>query len=322
MKLFERLLLLLLAIVPISMAQAQDSWPSRPVKIVVPFTPGSATDSILRVVLDKLSEELGKPLIVDYKPGAGGAIGTASVANAEPDGYTFLTHSSAFTSAPALYAKLPYDSRSDIAGVTLLGILPAVIIVNARSPYMTLKDLVAAVRAKPGVMTYGTGGVGSGMHMNSEKFNLAAGISGIHVPFKGSGEVMTELAAGRLDFAVISLTSARGFMRDGRVRALAVPSSARTSLAPELPTAAELGFAGGEYLAWIGMLAPSKTPRPIIQKFQEAIAKVVARPDVRARLQQQGADPSPISPAEFDRQIAAEIKVNQDLAKAAGIVAQ
>ena len=302
--------------------RAQEPWPSRPIRLVVPFSAGSATNIIARAVGDRLADELGKPLIYDYRAGAGGTLGTAQAARAEADGYTLLAHSSAFTTAPALYARLPYDTRQDLAGVTLLGVLPSVVVVPAASPLRTLGDLVAAARARGGGFNFGTGGIGSGMHMNSEKFNAAAGIRAVHVPFKGSGEVMTELAAGRLDYAVISLTSALAFMKDGRVRALAVPMARRSALAPDLATTAELGVAGAEYVAWIGLLAPARTPRAVLERVQAATARVVALPEVRSRLEQLGAEPQPITPAAFDQQIADEVRVNTALARAAGIPVQ
>lgn len=303
-------------------AAAQEPRTGPVLKIVVPFTPGSATDTIVRVYADRLGAELGRTVVVDYRPGAGGTIGASAVARSDADGSTLLAHSSAFTAAPALFSKLPYDTTGDLAGATILAALPSVLVVGAASPFRSVADLVAAAKASPGKLTYGTGGIGSGMHMHSEKTNIALGIRGIHVPFKGSAEVMTELAAGRLDFAVISLTSAQTFMRDGRVRALANPASARSTLAPEIPSLAELGFPGADYRAWVGLLAPARMPKPALDRLRNAVAAIAAKEDIRSRLAQMGAEPDPLPPAAFDRQIATEVKLNIDLAKAAGIQPQ
>ena len=293
------------------------TWPAKPIRVIVPFSPGGAVDVVARVVMEQVSKELGQPIVVDNRVGAGGTIGAAAVAKADPDGYTILVHSSSHTVAPALFAKLPYDAVGDFAAVIPLGSQPTALFVPAGRGYATVKDFVTA--AKAGKMSYGSGGVGNATHLNAERFQLSAGFKAEHVPFKGSPEALREVAAGRIDFSFSTLSPALPLVKEGRVQVLAVSSRQRASALPEVPTTLEAGYPDSDYNFWIGMLVPRGTSREIIDRLHKESAKALQLPQVQARLRALGADPMPMSSAEFDKLIVDEVAVNRALVKAAGI---
>ncbi len=293
------------------------TWPAKPIRVIVPFSPGGAVDVVARVVMEQVSKELGQPIVVDNRVGAGGTIGAAAVAKADPDGYTILVHSSSHTVAPALFAKLPYDAVGDFAAVIPLGSQPTALFVPAARGYATVKDFVTA--AKAGKMSYGSGGVGNATHLNAERFQLSAGFKAEHVPFKGSPEALREVAAGRIDFSFSTLSPALPLVKEGRVQVLAVSSRQRASALPEVPTTLEAGYPDSDYNFWIGMLVPRGTSREIIDRLHKESAKALQLPQVQARLRALGADPMPMSSAEFDKLIVDEVAVNRALVKAAGI---
>jgi tripartite-type tricarboxylate transporter receptor subunit TctC len=316
-----RLLIGALALAFASGAQAQ-TWPDKPVHIVVAFTPGSATDVIARSMSNELSARLGQPVIIENRPGAGGTIANAFVAKAAPDGYTLLVDSSGHTVNPWIYGNLSYDTVKDLKGVTLLARQPNVLVVSPDRSWKTVADLVNQAKAQPGKMSFASAGVGSATHMNGEKFKVAAGIDVLHVPYKGTPEALNDVMGGRVEYFFSPVVSALSLVRDNRVKALAVGSPQRASVLPDLPTTEEAGYKGSAYNYWAGLLAPAGTPPAVIERLNKELIAVLALPEVKERLAKIGADPSPTSPAEFDALVVRELAENGELVKAAGIKAQ
>ena len=293
-------------------------YPSSPVRIIVPFTPGSATDIMARVIGERLSPALGQPFIVENRPGAGGTIGIAQLAKATPDGHTVAVVSTGHVVNPVLYDNLPYDTIKDFAGVAPLANLPSVLIVPQTSGIRSTKDLVAFAKAKPGALNYGTAGVGSAAHINIEKFNLAADIKAVHIPFKGTPEILSETMTGRIQYAWVPLVSSVGALKEGKLTALAVSTKVRSPVLPEVPTIAEAGFPAAQFDFWVGMLAPVRTPREAVGRLNAEINRASQLPDVKERFAKLGAEPMPMSPEQFDRYIAEEANVLQKVMRAAG----
>jgi tripartite-type tricarboxylate transporter receptor subunit TctC len=297
-------------------ASAQQ-WPSKPIRAIVPFGAGSTIDVIGRIVLDPLSAALGQPIVVENRGGAGGSIGTAAVAKAEPDGYTILIHASAHSAAPAAYPNAPYDAARDIRGVAVFGVVPNVTVISPAKGIKTLKELVAA--AKKGSFTFASAGIGSATHWAAERLRLAAGFNALHVPFKGGPEALTQVASGEVDFMSIGVSSGLPFIRSGRLIPLAVSTARRSSILPEVPTNEEAGVPNSDYTFWNGVLAPAKTPDEIVRRLHDETMKVLAQPGVAARLKPQGLEPMPLAPAQLDALIAKEIETNKAIVKAAGL---
>ena len=305
-----------------SIASAQPlGYPNKIVHIIVPFSPGSATDIIARTIGDKLSAGLGQPVVVENRPGAGGTIGAGVVAAAAPDGYTLLVQSSGHTVNPHIYTTLSYDTLRDFAGVTTLVNLPNVLVIAPGKGIKSVQELVAAAKAKPGQLNYASAGSGSATHMNAEKFRAAAGFDAVHIPYKGTPEAITEVIAGRVDYFFAPMVSGLPMIKDGKVLALAVGSAKRSSVLPDVPTTVEAGVAGSDYNFWIGMLAPAKTPRDIVTRLNEEVLKALQAPEVKERLAKLGAEPLPMSPEQFDAYIREELAANARIVKAAGIKA-
>ena len=276
------------------------TYPAKPITIIVPFTPGSATDVAARLVGEKLNAAWGQPVIVDNRPGAGGTIGIAQTARAEPDGYTLAVVSTGHVVNPVLYKDLPYDTLKDLAGVAPIASLPSVLVVAPGLGVKNVKELVALANAKPGALNYGTAGVGSAAHINSEKFNHAAGIKAVHIPLKGTPPILAETMAGRVHFAWVPSLGSMGLLKDGKLVALAVSTPRRIAALPEVPTIAEAGYPGGEFNFWVGMLAPAKTPRDVLAKVNAEVNKALKLPEVIDRLAKLGAEPMSMTPTEFD----------------------
>ena len=302
-------------------ADAQ-SWPDKPVHIIVAFTPGSATDVIARSVSNELSARLGQPVIIENRPGAGGTIAAAQVAKSAPDGYTLLVNSSGHTVNPWIYTTLSYDTANDLKGVTILARQPNVLVVSPERGWKTVGDLVNQVKAQPGKMAFASAGVGSATHMNGEKFKVAAGIDILHVPYKGTPEALNDVMGGRVDYFFSPVVSALSLVRDKRLMALAVGSPQRASVLPDVPTTEEAGYKGSAYNYWAGLLAPAGTPPAVIERLNKELVAVLALPEVKERLAKIGGDPASTSPAEFDALVVRELKENGELVKAAGIKAQ
>jgi tripartite-type tricarboxylate transporter receptor subunit TctC len=301
-----------------SVASAQ-SWPSRPIRVNIPFGAGSATDIVPRIVFDRLSPQLGQPIVVENRGGAGGTLGTAAVAKADPDGYTLLAHSNAFSVAPAIYSNLPYDTLKDFAPVMPFGSLAAVLVMAPSKGFKTIQEMVAAAKAKPGSFNFASVGVGSGTHLSAEKLKLAAGFDAVHVPFRGGPEALTDVVAGRVDFYFCPVGTALPFIRDGRLVALVTNGAARDPQLPDVPTTVEAGYKGADFPIWIGLLAPAKTPRPIVDKLNAEIVKAVGTPAVNDKLAKAGVAPLIMTPDDFAARIKAEVADNLIVAKAAGI---
>jgi tripartite-type tricarboxylate transporter receptor subunit TctC len=294
------------------------NWPARPVRVIVAFSPGGVTDVIARVVAPKLAELWGQGVIVENRAGAGGSVGALAVARAPADGYTLLVHSSGYALNPAINPSLPYDPK-DLADVAPLASQPMLLVVSPASGIKDVQQLIALARSRPGEVNYGSAGIGSGAHFNSEKFRLAAGIDVVHVPYKGGAEAIHDTIAGRLTFTFNTITLALPHIRERRVVVLGVSSAQRSTLLPETPTIAEAGMPGFEYTFWNGLWAPAGTPAAVVEKIGRDVARVVAAPDVRERFAGLGAEPMAMTPAQFARFVTSEIEDAARVARAAGI---
>jgi tripartite-type tricarboxylate transporter receptor subunit TctC len=318
----KRILTVLAATLLAGSALAQGAWPSKPIRMIVPFTAGSVTDIVARTVGDAMSRSLGQPIVVENKPGAGGTIGAAQVAKAEPDGYTVLIHSSGHVLNPAIYSNLSYDTVKDLSGVTPLASVPNVLVVSPTRGWHTVADLVAAAKAKPGSLNYASAGTGSATHMNAEKFKLGAGIEAQHVPFKGTPEALTDVIGGRDDFFFAPMASALPMVKDGKLVALAVSTAQRSPALPDVPTTLEAGVPNSDYTLWVGLIVPSATPPAIVKRLHDEAVKAVNSPEVKTRLASLGADPFTMEPAAFNAYIRTEMDAAAIIAKNAKLKVQ
>ena len=301
-------------------ADAQD-WPAKNIRAVVPFSAGSATDIIPRTVFNQLSTDLGQTIVVENRTGAGGTLGAAAVARAEPDGYTWLAISSAHTIISSVYPNIGYDPVADFSGVIPLGNLPNVLVVAPSSGFKTVKDLVAAAKAKTGTMTYASAGAGTATHFSAERLRLAAGFEGSHIPFRGGPEAVTEVMTGRVDFYFAPMALVLPLINDGRLQALAVSSPMRASALPDVPTTVEAGYPNSDYLFWVGLFVPAKTPASIIAKLHQQTEKTLATVSMKEKLAKLGVEPMPMSSATLDALVKAEIPVNAAIVKATNLKA-
>jgi tripartite-type tricarboxylate transporter receptor subunit TctC len=300
-------------------AQAQDGYPNKPIRVVVPFAAGSTTDIIARAIADKMGQSMGQTLVVDNRGGASGTIGQQVVASAAPDGYTIMIHSSSHTVSPSTFAKLPFDTLADFAPVTPISTTPNVLVISPAKGVKSVQELVAKAKAEPGKMNFASAGQGSATHLNAEKFKMAAKIDATNIPFKGSGEAVSEVLAGRVDYYFSPIAPVIGQIREGQLLALAVGSPRRAAALPDVPTTAEAGVPGSEFNFWIGMMAPAKTPRAIVNRLHDEVVKALATPEVKERFLKLGADAWTLKPEAFDAYIRDEIKSNAALVKAAGL---
>ncbi len=294
-------------------------FPTKPIRIVVGFTPGGGPDITARLVAQKLTEAWKHQVVVDNRPGAGGTIAANTVAKANPDGYTLLSVSSAHAVAPAIYDKLPYDTQKDLAGITATATSKYLLVVSPGAAIRSVRDLLSAARAKPGQLNFSSAGVGSGSHFTAELFRSMAGISVVHVPFKGIPEALAETMSGRVQFFMSPIANAVNLVKEGKLAALGVTSARRDPLVPEVPTIAEAGVPGFESELWFGLLTSSKTPRALVAKLNGEITRILGEPDVKNRWTPLGLEPIPCAPEEFDRRIAREIVVFTKLARAGNI---
>jgi tripartite-type tricarboxylate transporter receptor subunit TctC len=312
-------LLLAAVIGAASIPASAQTWPTRPIRAVVPFTAGSTTDIVPRIVFDQLGVELGQSIIVENRGGAGGTIGAAAVAKSDPDGYTILANSSAHAISPSIYPNLPYDTARDFAGVVPFGISPNVLVISPARGIKTVQEFVAAAKAKPGSINFSSAGVGTATHMSAERFRFAAGFEATHVPFRGGPEAMTEVMGGRIDFYFGPIGTVLSTVQEGKVVALAVNGPKRSSALPNVPTLQEAGFRDADYPIWYGAFVPAKTPREIVDKLHAATVKALQTPKVSEKLATIGVDAMTMSPREFDALVEKEIGINAALVKAAGI---
>jgi tripartite-type tricarboxylate transporter receptor subunit TctC len=314
-----------LVIMPCAHAQKPDEaagFPSRPIRIVIGFTPGGQPDISARLIGPKLSEVLGQPVVVDNRPGAGGVLGARIVAGSNPDGHTLLSISSAHVVAPTVHARLGYDPLKDFAGISQTTSAAYLLVVPPSLEAKTLKELIALAKAKPGQINFSSGSTGSGTHFAAEMLKLAAGIDVVHIPYKGVPEALTDTVSGRVQFFMSPLASAINLVRDGKLRALGVSSAKRVRAYADVPTIAEAGLAGFEWDSWGGMLAPAKTRRAIVNKLNREVTRAPTLPDVQQRLVSLGAEPMPGTPEHFDKLVAAQLAVTINLARKAGIKAE
>lgn len=315
--------ILVLALLALTSAGANDAgaqaWPARqPIKLIIPFTPGSAVDAVARPVFDVVSRQLGQSMVFESRPGAGGTLGMAAVAKADGDGYTLLVNSSVHTITPSTYAKLPYDTLRDLAAVIPLAQFPNVLVVPP-ARFKTVQELVASAKAKPGSITYGSGGVGAATHLNAERFRLSAGFEAVHVPFKGAADVLREILGDRIDFYFSPVPAVVPLIASNQVRGLAVSSLKRSVALPDIPTTLEAGYPDSDYVFWIGVFAPATTPRDIVQRLHDEIAKTLREPAMRDVFKTLAAEPMEMTPGEFDGFVKNEIGVVAGIVKAAGI---
>ena len=295
-------------------------YPNKPIRVVIGFSAGGVVDVSLRIIGQKLSDAWKQQVVADNRPGAGGVIAAQIVHNANHDGYTLLSVSAAHVIAPVLYAKIPYDTLKDFKGVALTVTVPNVLVVSPSLGVKSARELVAMAKAKPGQLLYSSGGIGSGVHFSAELFNNLTAIEVRHVPFKGIPEAFTEAITGRVQYTFSPVSSVLPFMKDGKVIALGVTTATRAVAMPNVPTLAEAGVAGYRWDPWFGVLAPAKTPRPIVTKLNAEIRRIVGLPDVKERWDAMGAEVAPpMSPDEIDRYLAEQVALVAKLAKAANI---
>ncbi|MBT2325101.1 tripartite tricarboxylate transporter substrate binding protein [Variovorax paradoxus] len=323
MKQLAHLLVALTFTAAAGLAQAADAWPAKAIKLVVPFPPGGGTDIVARALGQKLSQRLGQPVVIDNKPGAATLIGTDAVAKALPDGYTLLVSgSSTYSVNPALRAKLPYDPLKDLAPVAIIAKAPLVLVVNAASPWHSATELAAAARAKPQGIRYATFGSGSGPHLAGELFAMAAGVKLQDVPYKGSSQAAMALIGGEIEMGIDTVAAVAPHVRSGKLRALAVVGSTRSSMLPNVPTMAELKMPDATFDAWYGFAAPTGTPAPVMQRLVAEVSATMADPAVQDQLRAQGMEPVMIGAAPFRSLMESEISRYRALAHRAGIAAE
>ena len=314
--------LLLAAFIAATAAHAQ-IYPSRPIRLVVPFPPGGSTDILARALGQKLAEGLAQPVVIDNRPGAGGSIGADAAAKSPPDGHTLMMgHLGTLAVNPWIYKNLPYDPVKSFAPVALMAIVPSVLVVNPQVPVASAAELIAYAKANPGKLAYGSAGAGSTSHLTTEYFKLATGTDILHVPYKGVGPMLTDLISGQLSMGLNGAPAVMSHVNSGRLRALAVSGLKRLESLPHIPTLDEAGVKGFDASGWYGVVAPAGTPGSIVTKLNAEIRRILQTPDLRTRLDNEGAIPAPGSPEEFAAFIASEIARWGAVLKRAGIQAQ
>jgi tripartite-type tricarboxylate transporter receptor subunit TctC len=302
-----------------SLAHAQN-FPSRPITLVIPFAPGGSTSIVGRGVADKMGELLGEKVVVDNRPGAGGTVGTKAVAKSEPDGYTLLLgYTGTLAIGPSLYKNVGYDPRKDFAPIGLIGNAPNSLVVNPSFPAKTVGELIAYAKANPGKVNFGSAGAGTASHITGEYFARAAGITLVHIPYKGTGPALTDLLGGHIPMAFAPVPASHANVAAGKLRALAVTSTTRSGLMPEVPTIAESGLAGFDASLYYGLVAPAGTPRPIIDKLNKALHDALASDEVKRQLGNDGTDITPGTPEDYAAFIDKDEKKWAQLVKASGV---
>jgi len=297
---------------------AQDNFPNKPIRMLVPFSAGSATDFFARAIGQKMAESWTQQVVVDNRPSAGGVIASELLLNATPDGHTLMMVSIGHAVNASLYSKLPYDTVRDFAGVTLVADVPNVLVATPALGFKSVRDLIDAAKAKPGQLNYGSAGVGSGTHMNGEQFKLAANINVVHVPFKGTPEALTNTISGSVQYFFAPITAAVPLVKSGKVTGLGVTTRARSPVLPDLPTIADSGLPGFDFNLWTGLVGPAKMPKDIKEKIAREVARILGLADVKERLLVQGATPHAMPPAQFDAFIKGEVERLAKVVKASG----
>lgn len=311
-----------LAVVALSLAPlaAGQAWPTKPIKLVAPSTPGDAPDVIARMVAEKLSTALGQQVVVDNKPGAGGVVGSDAVAKSAPDGYTLIMgNAGSHGINAAVYSKLPYDIQRDFAPVSQVAIAPNVMVINPRVPAQSVAEFIAYAKSQPGKLSYASGGNGSSAHMSMELFKSMAGLDIQHIPYKGSSPALTDVVAGQVVVFIGNMPPTVPLVKAGKLRALGVTTKSRSALMPELPTISEAALPGYETVAWFGVLAPAGTPPDVVNRLSQEIAKIAKSPEMREKLLAMGAEPVGSTPEEFKGVIDRDIAKWKPLAQKVGI---
>jgi tripartite-type tricarboxylate transporter receptor subunit TctC len=317
---YLRFLGVLSSLVVAAAAAAQaEQWPTRVIKATIPFGAGSAADVVPRLVFERLATELGQPIVIENRPGAGGAVGSAAVAKADPDGYSILANSSALAIAPALFPNAAFDVSRDLSGVLMIGTSSNVMIVPKERPWKTIQDFIADAKARPGSISFGSVGIGSAVHISTEKFRHAAGFEATHVPYRAGGEVIADILGGRIDLYFCPMATALQLIREGQVRALVVSTAKRAAELPDVPTPVDIGLKDAVSDIWFGVFVPAKTPREVVDRLHAAGDKVLGDPATQASLKKLGVELMPMKPAEMDDLVKREIVANQELIKAANI---
>ncbi len=306
---------------PAGSALAQ-AYPSKPIRVIVPFPPGGSTDFLARIVGQKLTAAWGQQVVIDNRPGAGGTVGAAEAARATPDGYTLLMGAVHHTIATSAYAKLPYDFQKDFAPVTTVAIVPNILVVNPAVPANTVKELIAYAKANPGKLTYGSAGMGTAHHLIGESFNAQAGVDILHVPYKGSSPAVADLIGGQVTLMYDTVSSCLPHIKSGKLRAIGVSTAKRSAALPDVPTIAEAALPGFEVTTWFGFLAPAKTPPDVVTKLNTEIVKILNMPDVRERLLAAGSEPVGNTPEQMTAQIAHETAEFAKIVKRAKLVVE
>ncbi|MBM3358940.1 MAG: tripartite tricarboxylate transporter substrate binding protein [Betaproteobacteria bacterium] len=300
-------------------ASYAQAYPSKPIRFIVPFAPGGGNDILGRVIAVKLHESFGVSVVVDNRGGAGGTIGTDILAKSPPDGYTVLINNVSLAVNVTLYPKLPYDTLKDLEPVSLVGRQPNILVVHPSLPAKTVKDLIALARAKPGQLTYGSGGIGSSSHLSAELLKLIAKVDLVHVPYKGMGPALVDLVAGQTQLCMATMASALPHVKSGRIRALAVSTAQRVSVVPDVPTMIEAGIRDFDYSTWYGIVVPAGTPQPVIARLHGELVKVLATQDVKEKFNAQGVDPASTTPQEFRAYLKSEVDKWAKVVKASGM---
>jgi tripartite-type tricarboxylate transporter receptor subunit TctC len=310
------------ALATVALQVFAQGFPTKPVHVIISFTPGSSTDIVGRIVAQKLSEQWGQPVVPENRAGAGGSIGSAVVAREKPDGYTLLINSNAHSVNPAIYAKLPYETTKDFTDIAPLALQPNVLVVNSSAPYKSLMDLVNAAKAKPGAINWGHAGIGSGTHLNTEKFVAAAGINVTQVPFKGTPEVVQAMFSGSVDCYWVPISAGLSQIKGGKLRALAVSTPRRNATLPDVPTTGEAGIKGADAPLWFGLWGPAGMQADLVAKINADVRRTLADPVVKERLANLGNDTMDMSPQEFAKFVRSEIDDYQRVVRNAGIKPQ
>jgi tripartite-type tricarboxylate transporter receptor subunit TctC len=308
-----------LAVVAAGIACAQ-TFPTKSIRVIVPFSAGGSADTVPRIVFEQVSTQVGKPVVIENRAGAGGTIGARAVANADPDGYTILAHSNAHVVAPSVYANLRYDVTRDFAGITPFGVQPHVLVIAPSKNVKTLQEFVKYANAQPNGITYASAGIGTPTHLNGAHFGFTMGLKTQHIPFKGPVEALTEVMTGRVDIYFSPIVPALPFVREGQLLALAVVGAKRASALPNVPTSNEAGYVDAEFSLWLGMFAPAKTPRDIVDKLHSETVKALRTSTVREKLARLGLEEMIMTPGQFDAYVKEQVETNAKIAKGAGIV--
>ena len=317
--LFACVSVFLFAFLAAATAAQAENWPSRLIRATIPFGAGSAADVVPRLVFDRLSAEIGQSIVIENRAGAGGTLGSAMVVKADPDGYSILAQSSALAIATAIYPNLSFDPSKDLTSALMIGFSANVMIVPPSRPWKTIQDFIAAAKAKPGSIVFGSVGVGSAVHISAEKFRLAAGIETTHVPYRGGAEVIADILGGRIDFYFCPLATALPLIQEGRVRALVVSTPKRVAELPDVPTPLDIGLKNADSVFWLGVFMPAKTPRDIVEKFHTAGEKLLAEPATQEALKKLGVETQKMTTAEMDAFLVRETADFHAVVKAAGI---